>query len=66
MSQVPPNPQRPVPPSSAVGGEGVATLIPYRNVPALVSYYLGIFSLFPCLGAVLGITALVLGIIGLR
>src|ERR1700733_11755328 len=26
----------------------IATIIPYRNVPALVAYYLGVFSLIPC------------------
>ncbi|KPK83568.1 MAG: hypothetical protein AMJ81_07950 [Phycisphaerae bacterium SM23_33] len=41
-------------------------MIPYKNVPALVGYYLGIFSLIPCLGVLLGIAAVVLGILGLR
>lgn len=41
-------------------------LIPYKNTPALVAYYLGIFSLIPCLGMPLGIAAVVSGIIGLR
>jgi len=44
----------------------VATIIPYRNAPALIAYYLGIFSLIPCVGFVLGIAALILGIIGLK
>ena len=47
-------------------GDSTGGLIPYKNPPALIAYYLGLFSLFPCLGAVLGLTALVLGIIGLR
>jgi hypothetical protein len=51
----------PPPPSNAV-----ATLIPYKNPMALTSYYLGIFSLFPCLGAIMGIVAVVLGIKGLK
>ena len=33
---------------------------------ALTSYYLGVFSLIPCLGLPLGITAVILGILGLR
>ena len=33
----------------------VSTMIPYHNVPALVAYYLGIFSLIPCLGLPMGI-----------
>jgi len=42
------------------------TLIPYRNVPALVGYYLAVFSLIPFLGIALGLAGFVLGIIGLR
>lgn len=45
---------------------GVSTLIPYRNGLALASYYTGVFSLIPCVGLVLGPTAIVLGILGLR
>lgn len=45
-------------------GDATGGLIPYKNVPALVGYYLGIFSLFPCV-PVLSIAALVLGIMGL-
>jgi hypothetical protein len=49
------------------GDEGIATLIPYRNVPALVSYYLGVFSLIPCIGGLLlGPAAVILGFLGLR
>ena len=44
----------------------VSRMIPYRNVPALIAYYLGIFSLIPCVGLPLGIAALILGIIGLK
>jgi len=51
----------------AVGpDEGVATVIPYRNVNALIAYYLGLFSCFPAIGFPLAIVALVLGIRGLR
>jgi membrane-bound ClpP family serine protease len=46
--------------------EAVATIIPYRNVPALIAYYLGIFGLIPGVGLALGPAALILGIIGLR
>jgi hypothetical protein len=59
--------------SSAGGGGDVgSTIIPYKNPPALTSYYLGIFSLFSCLplvgfiGVAMGIAALVLGIKGLK
>src|SRR6516165_3866655 len=43
----------------------VATIIPYRNVMALLSYYFGVFSLIPIIGAILGLFAVVLGILGL-
>lgn len=54
----------PTPPST--GGDATGGLIPYKNVPALLAYYLGLFSLFPCIGLFLAIPALILGIIGLR
>lgn len=44
----------------------IAQVIPYKNVPALVAYYLGVFSVIPCIGLPLGIAAVVLGILGLR
>ena len=59
-STIPSNSQQPPPMGDATGG-----LIPYKNVPALVGYYLGVFSLIPCLGLLLAVPALVLGIIGL-
>jgi hypothetical protein len=52
----------PVPP--AMGADNVVkTFIPYRNVPALVGYYCGVFALIPCFP--IGLAGLVLGIIGL-
>ena len=45
---------------------GINTLIPYKNPKALTAYYLGIFSLIPFFGILLGIAAFVLGILGLR
>jgi hypothetical protein len=45
--------------------DAVSTLIPYKNPKALLAYYLGVFSLIPCVGAALGPTALILGILGL-
>ncbi len=44
----------------------VETFIPSRNGPALASYYLGLFSLFPCLGFPLGVAAIYYGLQGLR
>lgn len=77
-----PPPPRAVPPvfSAAAGhgrpmpgyGGGAAVrkeapaLIPYHNKPALVGYYLAVFSLIPCLGLPLGVAAVVLGVLGLR
>jgi len=40
-------------------------LIPTRNPNALVAYYLGVFSLLPCIGFFLAVPALILGIKGL-
>jgi hypothetical protein len=44
----------------------IATLIPYRNSQALISYYLGVFAIIPCVGFFLGVAAVVLGIRGLK
>ncbi len=46
--------------------EAVSTIIPYKNGLALAAYYCGVFSLIPCAGLLLGPTALILGILGLR
>jgi hypothetical protein len=45
---------------------GLGRLVPTRNPAALVAYYLGIFSLIPILGALLGPAALLLGIKGAK
>ena len=49
---------------------GVSTIIPYKNVPALVGYYMACFGLLamiiPFLGALYGIAVLVLGILGMK
>lgn len=47
-------------------GDATGGVIPYKNPPALFAYYLGLFSLLPCIGLFLAIPALVLGIMGLR
>jgi len=44
----------------------VETFIPSKNGPALAAYYLGLFSLFPCLGFPLGVAAVYYGVRGLR
>jgi hypothetical protein len=52
--------------ASATEDSGVSTIIPYKNPPALIGYYLGIFSLIPCVGFLIGIPALILGFMGLK
>jgi hypothetical protein len=53
-------------PAHGAGDSLVETLIPAKNGPALASYYLGLFSLFPCLGFPLGIAAVYFGVQGLQ
>ncbi len=45
--------------------DAIETLIPYRNKPALIAYYSGLFSLFPVFGLPLAIIALIFGFKGL-
>jgi len=45
-------------------GDSTGGVIPYKNMPALLAYYIGVFSIIPCFP--LGIAAFVLGIMGLR
>lgn len=52
--------------TTSSGSDAVATIIPYRNVKALIAYYLGVFSIIPCVGFPLGIAAFILGILGLK
>ena len=47
-------------------GDATGGLIPYKNAPALVAYYLGLFSILPVIGILLGIPSLILGIVGLK
>jgi Domain of unknown function (DUF4190) len=46
-------------------GDATGGLIPYKNVPALVGYYIGIVALCPCV-PIFSIAAIVLGIMGLN
>lgn len=55
-----------VTPPVPAGSEGITTIIPYRNPPALAGYYLAVFGLIPVLGLVFAVPAVVLGIIGVR
>lgn len=56
----------PAPPKVVVQTDDLAGLIPYKNSPALIAYYLGVFSLIPLVGVLLGIPAFFLGLKGLR
>jgi len=49
------------PKSDATGG-----IIPYKNMPGLVGYYIAVFAIIPVLALILGPIAFVLGIMGLR
>ena len=68
-------PAMPPPPSAAPASgadSAVSSIIPYKNVPALVGYYLAVFGLIPTLicfmigGGLFGIVPVVLGVLGLR
>ncbi|MCU0879554.1 MAG: DUF4190 domain-containing protein [Pirellulaceae bacterium] len=67
----PPNspqyPQYPQYPPNPSEGDSTGGVIPYKNMPALLAYYLGIASLICCLVAIpFGIVPVVLGIVGLQ
>jgi hypothetical protein len=51
-------------PADAPAGDGTGGIIPYRNMPALLAYYFGIFSVL--FGPLSGVPAVVLGIVGLQ
>jgi len=61
-----PMPPTAAPPAPTEQGDATGGIIPYKNPHALVAYYLGIFSLIPFLGFILGCVAVPLGISGLR
>jgi hypothetical protein len=57
---------RPPPTPVDATDDAVATVIPYKNAPALIAYYLGLFSIAPLIGFPMAIAAIVLGIMGLK
>ena len=61
MSEQPPKPVNP----GSTGSNITSTIIPYKNICALISYYTGIASLIPILHIVLAPIAIILGVIGL-
>ena len=54
--------------SSGSGG-GVDSVIPYKNVLALLAYYFGVFGLISCflfgVGGLFGIVPIILGVLGI-
>jgi hypothetical protein len=50
----------------ATGGDVLGTIIPVKNGKALTAYYCAIFGLIPCVTFILGPTALIMGILGLK
>ena len=62
LAAYPPYPPAPVRPAPS---GGMDALIPTKNPCALTAYYLGVFSLIPCIGLLLAIPALILGVKGL-
>lgn len=56
----------PSPPAVPASASGFAAMIPTRNKPALIGYYLGVLALIPPIGWFFGIPAFVLGLRGLR
>ncbi len=59
------SPQTP-PPLPFQTADATGGIIPYKNPHALTAYYLGIFSIIPGIGFILGCIAIPLGISGLR
>ena len=58
------------PPPAPAQGDATGGLIPYKNVPALVGYYMSILGLLlmcvPILGVLYGIGVMTLGIFGIK
>jgi hypothetical protein len=52
--------------TASSGSDPIASIIPYKNAKALIAYYLGVFSVIPCIGSPLGIAAFFLGLQGLK
>lgn len=75
METPPPVPPVPPPPvqqqaipgqaPGAVTPDATGGIIPYKNPAALIGYYFGIVGLFPMLGLLFAVPAVVLGIVGL-
>lgn len=57
-------PQAQAPTPAVEQGDATGGIIPYKNVPALMAYYCGVFSVIPCF--VIGLVGVILGVKGLR
>ena len=55
----------PGPPAASPKGDATGGVIPYKNPPALIAYYCGVFSLIPIIGIVAGIPGVIFGFVGL-
>jgi hypothetical protein len=61
-----PKRERPDGPRERSGRGSARTMLPYRNVRALIAYYTGVFSAVPGIGLLLAPVATVFGILGYR
>lgn len=61
-----PRPATAPPPLPAGPADPIARIVPTRNPPALIGYYLGVFSLVPLFGVPLAFAAIVCGVSGIR
>ncbi len=63
----PPSVAGPLASPAGTGADGgLSYIIPFRNGWALAAYYVGIFSLIPIFGIILGPLAIIFGCLGLR
>lgn len=46
--------------------DGFDRLVPTKNPPALIAYYLSVFSLIPCAALLLGPAAVIFGLVALK
>lgn len=52
-------------PTASSASDALSKIVPYKNKPALIGYYLAVFSIIPCIGLLLAIAAVALGVRGL-
>lgn len=64
--QAPPTRPGPIASAPLPADNGITSLIPYNNPPALIGYYISVASLIPIIALLLGPAAVVLGIAGIN